>query len=93
MFPKLLEIKPLANYTLWLKYDDGTVGEVDLTEFTEKGVFKKIKDKTFFKQVYIDKETDAVAWNEDLDLCPDSLFLKLKGLTFEEFKQLMYATA
>ena len=93
MFPKLLEIKPLANYTLCLKYDDGTVGEVDLTEFTEKGVFKKIKDKTFFKQVYIDKETDAVAWNEDLDLCPDSLFLKLKGLTFEEFKQLMYATA
>lgn len=93
MFPKLLEIKPLANYTLWLKYDDGTVGEVDLTELTEKGVFKKIKDKTFFKQVYIDKETDAVAWNEDLDLCPDSLFLKLKGLTFEEFKQLMYATA
>ena len=93
MFPKLLEIKPLANYTLWLKYDDGTVGEVDLTEFTEKDVFKKIKDKTFFKQVYIDKETDAVAWNEDLDLCPDSLFLKLKGLTFEEFKQLMYATA
>ena len=93
MFPKLLEIKPLANYTLWLKYDDGTVGEVDLTELTEKGVFKKIKDKTFFKQVYIDKETDAVAWNEDLDLCPDSLFLKLKGLTFEEFKQSMYATA
>ena len=93
MFPKLLEIKPLVNYTLWLKYDDGTVGEVDLTELTEKGVFKKIKDKTFFKQVYIDKETDAVAWNEDLDLCPDSLFLKLKGLTFEEFKQLMYATA
>ena len=93
MFPKLLEIKPLANYTLWLKYDDGTVGEVDLTELTEKGVFKKIKDKAFFKQVYIDKETDAVAWNEDLDLCPDSLFLKLKGLTFEEFKQLMYATA
>jgi hypothetical protein len=92
MFPKLLEIKALANYTLWLEYDDGTIGTVDLTEFTKIGVFKAIKNPNFFQTVHIDKETDAIAWNEDIDLCPDSMFLKIKGLTAEQYKSMLYAT-
>ncbi len=93
MFPKLLEIKALPNYTLWLKYDDGTEGAVDLTELTKIGVFKAIKNPIFFQKVYIDKETDAIAWNEDIDLCPDSMLLKIKGLTAEQYKLTLYAAA
>ena len=93
MFPKLLAIKALPNYTLWLKYDDETEGTVDLTELMEIGVFKAIKNPVFFQKVYIDEETDAIAWNEDIDLCPDSMFLKIKGLTAPQYKLTLYAAA
>jgi hypothetical protein len=34
-----------------------------------------------------------VAWNEDLDICPNALFLKLLGITFQDWKQReQYAT-
>jgi hypothetical protein len=86
MFPKLLEIKVLANYTLWLKYEDGTEGIIDLSGFKEIGVFKVWQDYSFFEKAYITNRGGAVAWSEDLDICADSQYLKIKNLTFEELK-------
>jgi hypothetical protein len=88
MFPKLLEIKDLANYTLWLKYDDGIEGKVDLGEFTKTGVFKVWKDYSFFEKAYITHRGRAIAWSEALEICADSQYLKIKNLTFEEFNLL-----
>ena len=38
--PKLLAVRPLPNYHLWLQYDDGTTGEVDLSDLAGRGVFE-----------------------------------------------------
>jgi Protein of unknown function (DUF2442) len=86
MFPKLLEIKALENYTLWLKYDDGIEGKVDLGDFTKIGVFSVWQDYSFFKKAYITHSGGAIAWNEDLDICADSQYLKIRNLTFEELR-------
>ncbi len=40
--------------------------------YLEKGVFKKLKDKEFFKSVKV--VYGAVTWNEDIDLCADSIY-------------------
>jgi hypothetical protein len=85
MFPKLLEIKALANYTLWLKYDDGIEGNVYLGEFKKIGVFSAWQDYSFFEKAYITDRGQAIAWNEDIDICADSQYLKIKNLAFEEF--------
>ncbi|MES2795571.1 MAG: DUF2442 domain-containing protein [Bacteroidota bacterium] len=92
MFPKLIDVKGLENFQLSLKYDDGTEGIVDISHLKNKGVFKKWNDGNLFFNVYIDRESNAVAWDNDLDICPDSLYLKLKGLTFEDWKEKQYAT-
>jgi hypothetical protein len=92
MFPKLIDVKGLENFNLSLKYDDGTEGIVNIAHLANKGVFKIWNKTGTFQNVYIDKESNAVAWNDEIDLCPDSLFLRLKGISFQTWKEKQYAT-
>lgn len=76
--PKLLAVRSLPNYHLWLQYDDGTTGEVDLSDLAGRGVFEAWTQPGVFESVSID-EHGAIAWDAELDLCPDSLYLRLTG--------------
>ena len=89
MFPKPIEVKALPDYRIWLRYDDATEGISDLSHLTGKGVFKEWDEKNNFNKVFINKKNSSVAWNDILELCPDALYLKLRGLTFEEWKETM----
>ena len=40
------------------------------------GVFKKLEDKEFFAQVYL--EYGAVTWPNELDLAPDAMYDAIK---------------
>jgi len=93
MFPIPQKIKPLKNYSVWIQFSDGTQGEINLSHLVGKGVFKAWEKENIFEKVYIDDETKAIAWNETLELCPDSLYLKLKGISFEQWKEKQYSYA
>jgi hypothetical protein len=80
---KAVEARPLPGYRIWLRYDDGVEGEVDLSYLAGRGVFKAWNDRIVFDGVHVDK-SGAIAWNEDIDLCPDALYLRLTGKTVEE---------
>ncbi len=67
---RIIKCQPQENYKLWLLFDDGICGEVDLKKLVGKGVFSAWNSVEFFNSVYIDKKTDTVAWSEDLDLDP-----------------------
>lgn len=80
---QIVELKILDNYRLWLKFNDGSEGEIDLSDYLNKGVFTKWKDVNFFKSVEIG-ESGELNWNNEIDLCPDSLYMKISGKTPEE---------
>lgn len=88
MFSKLLEIKPLPNYTLWLKYDDGTEGEVNFNDCVGKGVFNDWNEISPFEKVYLTKR-GIITWNENLDICPNSMCLKIRNLSLEDYKNII----
>lgn len=67
---RVIKCEPQDNYKLWLLFDDGLSGEVDLKNLVGRGVFSVWNSIDFFKSVYIDKRTETVAWGEDLDLDP-----------------------
>jgi len=73
---KPVELKPLDNYRLWIKYSDGIEGIVDLSKYVGKGVFSAWSDYTFFKTVGIGPSGE-LRWGDDIDLCPDSIYLKI----------------
>lgn len=88
MFPLLLSAQPTTKYKLHLRYNDGTEGVADISHLAGRGVFRQWDEGDLFYQVKIDPETNALVWNEMLDLDPDNLYLQIKGLTFEQFKAL-----
>ena len=80
---KPVNVKVLKRYRLWLRYEDGKEGEVDLSDLAGRGVFKAWEKPGVFEAVHID-ESGALAWPEQIDLCPDSLYLRLTGKSPED---------
>ena len=80
---KITEAKPLQNYKLFLRFDDGVFGVVDLSDMTGRGVFEAWEHNGVFEEVRITK-LGALEWPGELDLCPDSLYLKLTGKQRED---------
>jgi len=81
--PKPVEVKALPRYRIWLRYDDGVQGEVDLSDLAGRGVFQVWNDPTFFGAVRLGSH-GAIEWSPDLDLCPDAMYLRLTGKTVAE---------
>ncbi len=72
------EVEAGKGYRLWLRYSDGTAGEVDLSHLAGCGVFAAWKEPGCFEEVHIARHR-AIAWAEDLEPCPDALYMQLTG--------------
>ena len=81
--PHPTTVEPREGYRIWLEFSDGLSGEIDLSAMAEAELCKPLQERTFFEQVHID-EYGAIAWNDDIDLCPDSLYAELAGITRQE---------
>ena len=81
--PKLLKVEPRENYRIYVEYDDGECGEVDLSDNAGKGVFKIWDEPGVFERVYI-TPFRAIGWSDELDLCPNAIYFQLTGKTPEE---------
>ena len=68
---------------IWVRFDDGTEGEVDLSHLAGRGVFKAWSDDAFFSSVHVGP-AGSIAWSDEVELCPDSVFLRLTGKSPEE---------
>ncbi len=76
--PRPVEVSARPGYRLWLRYDDGTEGEIALAHLVGDGVFAAWEDVEFFNCVHLG-ELGEVVWGSSIDLCPDALYLELTG--------------
>jgi hypothetical protein len=83
MIPRPVEVKARKNFRIWLRYDDDTQGEVDLSDVAGQGVFAAWNDVAFFNSVRLGSH-GAIEWGENLDICPDAMYLRLTGKSPEE---------
>ena len=81
--PEPIRVEPRDNYRIYVEYDDGERGEVDLSDVAGQGTFKAWDDRKFFEQVHL-TEFGAIGWPDDLDICPDQVYFDLTGKTPEE---------
>jgi hypothetical protein len=75
---KITEVKPLERYKLFLRFDDGISGVVDLGDMAGRGVFEVWNRNGGFEKVRI-TQFGALEWPGEIDLCPDALYLQLTG--------------
>ncbi len=80
---KVTQVKVVKNYLLELTFDDGRRGTVDLGGLVGKGVFALWLDRKAFEEVRIGPSGE-LAWGDQIDLCPDALYLKVTGKKVEE---------
>jgi hypothetical protein len=78
-----VEVKPLPGHRIWIEYNDGQSGEIDLSHLTGQGVFKAWDEPGCFEKVRITSHR-SIAWNDDIELCADALYMELTGKSVEE---------
>ena len=77
MYWDVVEVKPEANYFLFVRFADGSDGRVQLAEEDLTGVLAPLREPSFFKRVFVDH--GAVAWPGEIDLAPDAMYRQVAG--------------
>ena len=80
---RIIKVKPLPQYKLWIQFKDGSEGVVDVSYLLNKGVFSKWNEPGEFEKVGIGSSGELI-WGEDLDLCPDTLYMEITQKKPEE---------
>jgi hypothetical protein len=74
MVPRLSDMKYIAAYRIWLQFEDGCQGEVDLQQELWGEVFEPLRDQAYFKTVQLDKELNTIRWDNGADFAPEFLY-------------------
>lgn len=73
MFLHVQDAKYTGGYSLHLKFNDGTEGEVDLRDELEGEVFGPLRDLEKFRAFHVDPELETVVWENGADFAPEYL--------------------
>jgi Protein of unknown function (DUF2442) len=78
--PLLIEAEPLGGYTVRVRFEDGTAGNVDLSYLRDYGgVFEPLHDAEFFRELRADPEAGTIVWPNDADIAPETLYALARG--------------
>lgn len=88
MNPRVVSVKPLADYTLELIFANYERKRFDVKPYLTIGVFQELKNTSLFNAVR--PANGSIYWPNDLDLDPDTLYVEsvkvpgsTSGLTHE----------
>lgn len=75
MLYDVVEVKVIKDYILYLRFEDGTKGEVDISKIIPfKGIFSKVQDKEYFSTVYVNHELGTIVWDNGSDISSSCLY-------------------
>ena len=76
----VIEARYLGDYKVWLEFNDGRKGVVDLADELYGEEFEELRDRERFAQFYLDYGLATIAWHEGQDFAPDYLYAKLNAV-------------
>jgi len=71
---KVVSVRANDDHTLDLKFDDGSVRKFDVKPYLEHGIFRELKDRSYFKRVRVAFGT--VQWPNEQDISPETLYIE-----------------
>lgn len=75
---EVADAKYLKDYVIWLRFNDGSQGEVDLKDELSGEVFEPLNDPEFFKSFILNPEWKTIAWPNGADFAPEFLYSMLR---------------
>jgi hypothetical protein len=68
---RVLSVRYLGDHSLYLEFNNGDSGEVDLSSNLDGPIFKPLQDPSVFASVRL--EGGTIAWQNGADLAPEYL--------------------
>lgn len=69
----VMEAKYVRDFVVWLRFRDGTAGEVDLGPELWGEVFEPLRDVEYFKKLTVHPEFQTLVWPNGADFAPEFL--------------------
>lgn len=69
----VLEARYVSGCVVWLRFRDGTAGEIDLGPELYGPVFEPLRDPVVFSQFQIHPEFHTLVWANGADFAPEFL--------------------
>jgi len=73
----VVEVRYVRDHIVWLRFQDGTAGEVDIQPSFRGPVFEPLRDVEFFKLVRVDPEIGTIVWPNGADVAPETLYARV----------------
>jgi hypothetical protein len=69
----VMEARHVRDFVIWLRFRDGTAGEVDLRPELWGEVFQPLLDLDYFKRFIVHPELQTLVWPNGADFAPEFL--------------------
>jgi len=74
----VLEARYVAGYKVWLRFRDGTSGEIDLTPALRGSIFEPLREVTYFSQFALHPDFHTLVWPNGADIAPEYLHQQVR---------------
>jgi hypothetical protein len=74
MIPKVIAAQYAHDFTVHIRFADGTEGDVDLSDELYGEVFEPLKNINIFKKLSVHPEFHTLCWPNGADLAPEFLY-------------------
>jgi hypothetical protein len=75
---RIIDARYVAGHRVWIEFNDGATGEVDLAAELIGPVFAPIKDVATFQRFRLHEELHTLVWPNGADFAPEFLRGKLR---------------
>jgi hypothetical protein len=77
----VMEARYVGDFVVWLRFRDGTAGEVDLSRELWGEVFEPLRDPAYFKNFTLDLVCRTLVWPNGADFAPEFLHDAVRAAT------------
>ncbi len=78
MTPRIEDAKYIENYRLYIRFSDGSEGELDFEKELTGEIFEPLKDISIFKKFTVDHDVHTIVWPNGADFAPEFLYENLR---------------
>ena len=75
---RLVEAEYVRDYVLRLRFDDGSTGQVDLSDRLYGEVFEPLKSLEVFRSFEVHPELHTLVWSNGADFAPEFLYDRVR---------------
>jgi len=87
MLKDIVEATPLDGYRVRLQFEDGIVGELDLSAIIRfEGIFAALKDPNRFRELSVHPDLGTIYWPNGADLDPAVLYARVTGTPIPSYE-------